>query len=170
MRETREVTKQKISYTGIFELKELHMLIKNWLKEEGFSNQVEASSTETVEETKRYVSSEMAFKKAYSDDVQHQIDIQMSIKNLTDVTVDIEEKKMDMNKGEMETLIIGKIIKDYKNRTQLQNPLIKTILDKFVTNQYSGEHEKLLKEQIIQLQHMLTTFLNMQERYFGLIN
>jgi len=170
MRETKEVTKQKITYTGIFDLKELYTLIKNWLKEEGFTNQVEAKSIEHVEENKRYIESQTEFKKAYSDDVQHTIGTIIKIEQLKDVTVDIENKKMEMNKGEIEINIEAKIIVDYKNRGNTQNPFLKTLLNKFITDQYQGEHEKILKEQIIQLQYILTTFLNMQERYFGIIN
>lgn len=162
------VDHMKISYEGLFEIKELYLLIDRFFMEKGFDRR-ELRNQEHVRPHGRYIDIELQPWKKITDYIRHIVKVNIKFMHIKDVTAEIDGHKRNMVKGKVLITLDGLLETDYEDRWEMKPFyfVIRTVFDKFIFKTYSIEAEELLEENVHQLHSAITGFLNMYRHYFG---
>lgn len=111
MSEKEEVVKEKIASSGIFDFSTVYSFMHSWLKERQHGVNEEKYS-EKISGNLRDIDIEWKVKKKLSDYFNAEYKIEFKVSGLTEVEVEIDGERKNMNKGKIEIKIGGKLVKD----------------------------------------------------------
>ena len=163
---------RKLTYSGIFDGKELYRLIKGQLGDIGYDNWVEKEHSEKHTKTHKQVEITYLPWIKISDYIQLQIRIDITYKNLKDITVDYKGKKLKTQEGDLELFFRGYLVTDYEGNWEKKESkysilksvsnyfFIRTIMDKFIFKTYYSKYEKLVNDQIKDVYNNVREYLN----------
>lgn len=126
------VIKEKIAHSGIWDFAALYSYAHSWFVEEGYGV-VEEKYSEKVSGNKKNIYIEWSCKKEISDYFNIEFKLKFFINGLSDVEVEIDGEKKEMNKGNVLIEIKGILTKDPKSKWDT-TPLYKFMRD--VYNKY----------------------------------
>lgn len=163
MSERRLIIDQlRLNYSGMFQFNELFKMIDNWLYENGY-DRWEKKNEEQVLETGRNIEVELRPWKKTSDYAKNDLRLRIFIKNMTDVEVDKEGKKVKMNKGDIQIIFDAFLETDYENRWE-SKPIyyfLRTLVDKYIFRIYTGKFTDKLAADTKDLHQRIKAFLNL---------
>lgn len=111
MAEKEKIIKEKADYLGIFDFKGFYSFAHKWLKNENYSV-VEEKYSEKVAGNSKDITIEWVASKRLSDYFKIEIKIKFDITDLTDVEIDIDNKKKKSHKGKVAVEITGTLVRD----------------------------------------------------------
>ncbi len=135
------VYKEKFTQVGYWDYIEVYNLLYNWLKDHGYllyENQYKEKLTSGGKE----VIILWEAKKKTTDYFLFQIELDWHILGMKDAEVEIDGKKTKTNKGELEIVFKGTVVKDYESRWEdkplhkfmrgfYENYIIRTTIDEY---------------------------------------
>ncbi len=157
-----------LAYEGLFDLHELYVLINQWLKDKGFDTR-EQRNQEHVRPSGKFIELELMPWKKITDYARHVIKINIKIRNLKEVVVEEDEKRVTLNKAAVKIVLDGYLDTDYEDRWE-SKPFyyfIRTLFDKFIYRTYSTQYEELLVENCLQIHSTIKAFLNLYQYEYG---
>ena len=160
----------RVKYEGLFSLFELYKLIDSWLREKAFDKR-EIRNQEHVKPDGKYVELVLMPWKKISDYARHVIRIELRAFKLRDVIVEMDNRKVNLNKARLDIIIDAYLDMDYENRWE-QKPVyffMKTLFDKYIYRTYSTQFEELLVENVTQLHTLIKSFLNLHRYEHGIM-
>lgn len=152
----------KLTYEGLFDATELYQVIDTWFREKGFDKR-DIRQREHVSKEGKYVEMELQPWKKITDYARHVIKIDMRMINLKEVEVDMNGRKMRLNKGRVSIIFDGYLDTDYEHRWENKPVLfvLRTIFDKWVYKGYMSRWEGELVDSVNQLHTTIKGFLNL---------
>jgi len=100
--------------------------------------------------------------KKYTDYYKSMIKMEMIVKNLREVEVEIEGKKKKMNKGRIEFKMTGYLVVDYESKwNKALQYFLRDIFDKFINRRITKKYHDMLIDDCNDLYNTLTSYLNM---------
>ncbi|HTZ42026.1 MAG TPA: hypothetical protein VMC07_02355 [Candidatus Omnitrophota bacterium] len=147
MPEKDDIYSSKIKKTGIFNFSDYYNFNHNWLVEElKYVDFQEDKYTEKLVGDAKNIEIEWTCKRKMTDYFQFQIKVKYRILGLTDIEVTKNGVKTKTNKGSVEVIVTGTLIKDYEGKFE-QNGVrkfLRSIYEKWVIPSRVTEYEDKL--------------------------
>ena len=113
MAEKSVIISTKVKYSGIGSFKDAYRFAHNWLKDEGYDI-AEDNYEEKVKGEAKNIEVSWSCEKKLSDYFKSSLSLKWRIREISDVEVEIDGKKKQMNKFSGLTLTVkGTLVKDY---------------------------------------------------------
>jgi hypothetical protein len=151
-----------VKYKGYFHLEELYKLIDHWTREKAYTKH-ELNNTEQVFKDGRFITLELEPYKKITDYAKYVIQIKMTAKEMKDVTVEKDGRRVALNDGTVELKLTGFLELDYEGRWE-KKPLfyfLRNVFDQFVFKTNTEVFEAGLVEEVNQIYSIVKGFLNL---------
>jgi hypothetical protein len=151
-----------LQYEGLFEIKELYLMIDKWLRQKGY-DKWEKRNHEHVLKDGRFIEFELEPWKKISDYAKIVISMYIHMLNIKEVTVKKDNVDVKMNQGRVRIRFIGFLVTDYTNKWEGQ-PLyyfLRAIFDKYVYRVTSDKFEGAVSDDVKHLYQNVKAFLNL---------
>ena len=109
------VEKDRISYEGLFSMKEVLSIINEWMSDKVY-NPLDKKHNESVKADGRTVEIEMSPYKKVTDYAKNVVWIRLIGSELKDVVIDVDGKKKRLNQGKLQIVFDGYLETDYEKR------------------------------------------------------
>ena len=141
MGQKKEVYKGKLTQVGYWKYEELYTMLFNWLKDHGYGVSEDLYKEKLSGGGKEVIIAWEA-SKGVTDYFKYKIMLDWHILGMKDAEVEIDGKKTKTNKGEVEIVFKGVIVKDYEKRWEdkpfykflrgiYENYIIRTTIDEY---------------------------------------
>lgn len=156
------IDNERISYKGLFNMKELYRLIDTYFHSKGYEKR-ETRNKEFVSPEGKYIELWLEPFKKLTDYAMLIIRLQILVENLREVVVEMGKQKKKMHKGEITIIIDGFLVTDYENRWEgrPEYVFIRTIFDKFIYRRHTQQFEGILIDDAEELKASIKSFLNL---------
>ncbi|MBS3110234.1 hypothetical protein J4227_06925 [Candidatus Woesearchaeota archaeon] len=154
----------KVEYNGLFDATELYKLIDYYFRERAYTKH-ELRNYEHVYTSGKQVEVHMEPYRKITDYAKYVIKVLITMKHLKEVTVEIDKKKVKLNKGEVEVEFDGYLELDYEHRWE-KKPMfyfLRAIFDQYVYKIHTERYEQGLAQEVHDLRSQVRKFLNMQK-------
>jgi len=160
MAQKKEVYKEVLKQTGYWKYSEVYELASSWLKSNSY-NLKENLYNEKLSSNGKEVIIKWTAEKKVTDYFKFQILIDWHILGMKDAEVEVDGKKVNTNKGEVEIKFKANIIKDYEKRWE-DKPLwkfLRGIYEKYIIRETVDEFEDDLENETKEIIQDLKAFL-----------
>jgi hypothetical protein len=149
MAQKKEVYKEKLKQTGYWKYKEVYDLAYTLIKDLGYGI-TEDLYNEKLSSSGKEVMIEWTANKKVTDYFKFQIKVNWHILGMKDAEVEIDGKKVSTNKGEIEMVLKGNIIKDYEKRWEDKPSwkFLRGIYERYIIRETIDEYEDDLKNEV----------------------
>jgi hypothetical protein len=165
MAEKKQVIKEKVEHSGLFDFAGFYKFIHSWLTDENY-DVTEDEYKETVSGNSRNIGIKWSATKGISDYFRHEVKLEFKISDLTDVEVEIEGKKKKMNKGKIALEIKGTLVRDPESKWDA-TPFYRFIRDaynKYVIPARTESNENKIIGDIIKIKEEIKSYLELTAR------
>ncbi len=156
--------KTKVKHKGVFDFKGTYKMVYEWLIHEGYDiNEKTYKETVGAGGAKEIEIDWTAFRKV-SDYFRFVIEIKFQILGMTDVDVEIDGVKQNMNKGQFEFHVQGILEKDYEGRWENNAffKFLRTLYDRYLIPSRLEKYEGKLIGEVDEVVAQVKAFLNLQ--------
>ncbi len=166
MVEKDRVIKEKVKHSGLGNFKDLYKFAREWLENEGFSL-TEEEYGEKLAGNAKDIEFKWTAARKMTDYFKMVLNLKWRIIAMTDVEVEVDGKKINMNKfGEIYIEIAGTLEKDYSSKwegTSMQK-FFKEIYHKYVIPARTEQKEDQVKGVVQQFKEEMKAFLELTGR------
>jgi hypothetical protein len=163
MAERKKVVDERIlSYSGIFNGKELYQLIREYVADRGYDDHVERAHTEKKVGDSHQVEMDFMPKYKVSDYVELHMNLYITYMNMKKTTVEYKGKKHKLDEGEVRISFTGHILSDYWERWESKSHyfFIRVIMENFIFKFIYDRDVKHIKKDIDDLYNYIRQYLN----------
>jgi len=148
-------------FSGIFNYSELYRILDVWFRDKFFDKFEKRNEEFQNPDGSRQLEIELTPWKKYTDYYKAIIKIEMLVKNMKNVEIEKDGKKIMMQKGDIQFKMNGYLVSDYENRwnTNLQY-FFRDIFDKFIYRRVTKKYIDLLIDDCNEIYNTLTSYLN----------
>ena len=163
MGDRRILTEEEVTYEGLFEAKELYRIMDDFFDTKGY-DKAEPAHREQITEKGKDIHLEYTPHKKVSDYFEIFIEIEIDMRDLTDVETEIDGKRKHLKKGEINIGIKTILESDYEGRWE-QNAFYymwRTIIDKFFYKKQTQDFQEIALKDTRDIKERLGSYLNLQ--------
>ncbi|MBD3310504.1 hypothetical protein GF351_04750 [Candidatus Woesearchaeota archaeon] len=162
------VDKMRITYEGLFDVKEFYKFIDVWFREKGYDKK-DVKNIEKVTPEGKYIELELEPWKKITDYAKNVIKLRIFMTDIKEVEVEQDNKKVKLNQGKVHMVFDAFLETDYENRWEMKPTFffIKTIFDRFFYKPYTSGYQANVLNDVNQLAANVKAFLNLY-RYSGI--
>ena len=160
MAQKKEVYKGKLKQTGYWKYSEIYDMTFNWLKDQGYLLKEDLYNEKLQSNGKEVIIKWTAIRKV-TDYFMFEIKLDWHILGMNDAEVEIDGKKVKTNKGEVEIVFKGNIIKDYEKRWE-DKPIwkfLRGVYERYVIRETVDEYEDDLEDEVKEMISDVKAFL-----------
>jgi len=138
---------QTIKYSGLFSVTKIHVFIMKWFDNLGY-DMVEELTSEQILENGKQIDYEYKPYKKFTDFAKSVIWVNVGMKNIQEVTVEIDGIKKKMNKGDLTFKVTGFVETDYENKWETKPfyYFLKVVFEKFAFGGHRYFYEEHVSE------------------------
>jgi hypothetical protein len=165
MAEKEQIIKEELSHSGLFDFKGLYSFMHSWLVEDG--NDVdEEKYSEKVSGNSKDIDIEWKVAKKVSDYFRNEYKIAFEIKKLTDVEVEIDGQKKNMNKGDLKIKFSGTLVMDYDSKWETSpfSRFTRDIYNKYVIPARVSAAKTRVTETVVRCKETAKSYLSLTAR------
>jgi len=157
------ITDRKISYEGIFSIREVCSAVDTFFSKRGYARTVK-SQTETVKPKGKFIMLKLGFTRTINDYAQYQIDIGFQFENITVVEIVKDGHKTKMNKGMARIGVDSWVVTDYEKSWEIRPTLyfLRTLANKFFFKNLHDTWVADVKKDVGDLVEEIQSTLNLQ--------
>jgi hypothetical protein len=163
MAQKKQVYKEKFKHTGYWKYKEVYDMMYDWFKERDYKLKENLYNEKILTNGKEVITKWEAEKKI-TDYFKFQIKADWHILGMKDVEIEVDGKKVKTNKGEVEIIFAGNLIKDYEKRWE-DKPFwkfLRGVYEKYVVRETVDELEDELEDRVKEVIYDLKAFLKLE--------
>ncbi len=152
MAQKKLVYQEKFTQVGYWDYSEVYGMLYNWIKDKGYDLS-EKQYKEKLSGGGKEIVIKWEAKKSVTDYFLYKIELDWHILGMKDAEVEIGGKKAKTNKGELEIVFKGTIVKDYEKRWE-DGPfykILRGIYENYIIRTTIGEYEDDLKDDVKEL-------------------
>ncbi|HDL02263.1 MAG TPA: hypothetical protein ENH20_00330 [Candidatus Pacearchaeota archaeon] len=160
MAQKKIVYKEKLTQVGYWNYTDVYNMLFGWLKDHGYKLK-ETQYKEKLSSGGKEIIIKWEAAKKVTDYFQYKIELDWHILTMKDAEVEIDGKKEKTNKGELEIVFKGIIIKDYEKRWE-DKPFYKFlrgVYEEYIIRKSIEEYEDDIEDQTKELITDLKAFL-----------
>jgi hypothetical protein len=124
------ILKEKVEHEGLFDFKGLYRYAHSWFRDEGYGGVNEEKYSEKIDGNEKEIEIEWKAEKGLSDYFKLEMKLKFKISKMSDVEVQINGDKKEMNKGKVEIEIKGTLIRDPDNKWEV-GPMYRFLRDTY---------------------------------------
>lgn len=153
-----------VSYEGYFHCNDLNHLIRRFTRERGYDPK-DVMHEVKVKEDGRYIVLDLRPSKAISDYVKFAIQTKISMNKVTDAEIDLDGKKVKINRGSVKVVINGFMFTDYEGdwQSSARAVFFKILFDKFIYKRHVDDFKGILAKDCNLLRNEISSFLNLHK-------
>ena len=153
---------RKISYTGLFDGKEIYQMIREKMADKGYDDWIVKKHTEKRGKNGKQVEIKYLPTSTVNDYTKIQVKIEILYKDLKRTSVKYKGKKIDLDEGSLEIVFSGFLLTDIWGRWDSSADLffLRTIMDKFIFWRQTAKYESMVKDHIEELYNYIRKYLN----------
>jgi len=158
-----QIIEETMEHAGIFDFAAFYSFAHSWFKEERYGV-TEEKYSEKVSGDARNINIKWLSSKDFDDYFKIEIEILFSIKDLTDVQVEIDGEKRKMNKGTIALKIRGTLTKDYESKWD-PSPVtrfLRDVYNKYVIPQKVNDMKSMVQQEVTVFKDELKAFLELE--------
>lgn len=162
MADKREIIKEKLDHSGIFNFSDFYSYAFSWLKELKYII-TEDKYNETLDGNKRNIYLEWTAIKDLSDYFKIELKLKFNVRGLTDVEIEIDDEKKKSNKGSISVELKGTLIKDPEGKWE-KTPswrFLRDFYNKYIIPSRINDMEGMVAGNIINLKDDMKAFLEL---------
>ncbi len=165
MSEKDQVSKEKLEHTGIFDFKAMYSYAHRWFAEQGYGVTEEKYSEKSKGDSRDLII-EWKVTKDLSDYFRFEYKIKFEIEGLSDVEVEIDGQRKQMNKGKVVVEITSTLVmdKDAKWETTPFSRFMRDIYNKYIVPSRVEAMRQLLLSKGNGFKDDLKSFMNLAAR------
>ncbi|RME77810.1 hypothetical protein D6774_03235 [Candidatus Woesearchaeota archaeon] len=162
MSETRELGSVNLTYEGIFDFKELYRLVDDFARTKNYGKN-EKVNKEIVHEDGKDIQIVLEIQKEQTDYVAKKLKIVFDAKNVKDVEVNLDGKKLKMHKGTLFFSIKGYLITDWEGKWEATpwQFFIRAVYDKWIYKKETQDFAAEVKADMNFLRDQVRAYLNL---------
>ena len=156
------VDKERISYEGLFLVKDLIKLFYEWCSNKGYVP-IESKHSEVTKDDGKYVEIDFDPFKKVTDFSKNVFKIKLLCSNVTDIIMEQEGQKKKLNQGKIQLVFTGWLETDYEHRWETK-PIfyvIRTFFEKYVYGRFVAGYHTAIKKDLKELQDSYKAYLNL---------
>jgi len=160
MAQKKQIYKEKLTQVGYWNYTEVYNMLFNWLKDQGYSLE-ETSYKEKLSGGGKEIMIAWEAGKKVTDYFKYKITLDWHILGMKDAEVEIDGKKVKTNKGELEIVFKGSIIKDYVKRWEdgVIHKFLRGIYEEYIIRKTIDEYEGGIEDETKDIITDLKAFL-----------
>ena len=160
MPQKKLIYKEKLTQVGYWGYEDVYNMLFNWIKDHGYNLQ-EYNYKEKLSSGGKEIIIGWEAKKPITDYFLYKIELDWHILTMKDAEVEIEGKKTKTNKGELEIVFKGSIVKDYEKRWEDKpvHKFLRGLYENYIIRTTIDEYEDDLEDQTKELISDLKAFL-----------
>ena len=160
------VDKERITYEGLFSVKEVMDIILSWLSDKGYLP-IDKHHKESVKPEGKFIEFESWPYKKVTDYAKNIIVIRLICTELKDVAIDVEGKKKKLNQGKLQIVFDAYLETDYEARWETKPVfyVIRLMFEKYVYTPFLSGFERNLKNDVYHLKSQIKGYLNLFQYY-----
>ncbi len=160
MAQKKLIYKEKLTQVGYWNYEDVYGMLFGWIKDHGYSL-TENQYKEKLSANGKEIIISWKAQKAVTDYFQYKLELDWHILGMKDAEVEIDGKKTKTNKGELEIVFKGSIIKDYEKRWEDKpiHKFLRGIYEKYIIRTTIDEYEGSLEDETKELITDLKAFL-----------
>lgn len=149
MTQKKDVYKAMVKQVGYWNYKGLYDMTFNWLRDHDYKVQ-ENKYEEKLAANGKEIIIQWVAKKKVTDYFMYHIQLDWHILGMTDAEVEIDGKKVKVNKGEVKIVFKGTIIKDYESRWEDKAfwKFLRSIYEAYIIRDAIDEYEDDLEDDV----------------------
>jgi hypothetical protein len=151
-----------LQYEGLFELRELYMMVDKWLRQKGY-DKFEKRNHEHVLKEGKYIEIELEPWKKITDYAKIVINLYFHCYNVKEVIVKKDGQDVKMNQGKIKIKFVGFLVTDYEDKWE-GKPIfyfLRAVMDKWIYRVNSEQYESAVAEDVKHLYQNVKAFLNL---------
>lgn len=165
MAQKDQIIREKMSHSGVFSFGTFYGFMHGWLKEEGYGV-TEEKYGEKIGGDSRDISAEWKATKDLTEYFRIELKIKMEVKGLTDVEVEIDGQKKQMQRGSVELDMQGFLIRDPSSEWDKKPGLrfLRDVYNKYIIPKRFEDMKEMTDKVIKDLKEELKAFLELSGR------
>jgi len=154
-----------LEYSGPFELREFYLLIDHFIKNHHYDKK-EVKHYEKRTEEERYIELVLEPFKTISEFMKLAFELEIFIRNLKDIKVDVGEEKKTIQQGDVTIRFRAWVHKDYGELWERRPFLFfwRTLADKFIYRMHLAKFTDEVAGDVRLLRTSIKSFLNLYQR------
>ena len=151
-----------LQYEGLFEMRELYMMIDKWLRQKGY-DKFEKRNYEHVLKEGKFIEMELEPWKKITDYIKIVINMYVHAFNVKEVIVKKDNLDVKMNQGLIKIRFIGYLVTDYEHKWEGKPVFyfLRAVIDKYVYRVSADKYEGAVAEDVKHLYQNVKAFLNL---------
>ena len=165
MAEKEYLIKEKFDHSGIFDFKGFYSYAYSWFQDEGYGV-IEDKYSEKVSGNSRDIKVDWSTSRKLSDYFQIEMRIKFEVSGLTDVEVEIDNQRKQMNKGKISVEVKALLNKDPESKWDA-NPVtrfLRDLYDKYVIPKRVYDMRNTVIEDVTSFKEELKAYLEVMGR------
>lgn len=166
MVEVDKVYESKVTYTGVFNFKDLYNFIYRWMNDNRYPFVVEKTYNEKIKPEGKEIEIVWECRKKVSDYFRFYLKLNWLVRGLTNVEAQQGDIKISTNKGMFEVRITGYLEKDYEHRWEITGvaKFLRGIYDRYIIKSRVESYEQKILEEVDELVAQAKSYLEMEGR------
>ena len=162
MAEREVVLKEKVGYEGLFSVKELVRLAKDWASRKGY-DAIEKKHYESVLAEGKKIDLELELSKRLTDYAKAVINLRYAFSDVTERVVERADKKETLNHGKVDLEFEGVLETDWEKRWEVKPTfyVLRKLFESYVYSPVINEFKKTIKEDLRYVKENSRAFLNL---------
>ena len=165
MAQKKQIYKETLRQTGYWKYKDVYDMLFRWLKDHQYKIREDMYNEKLHGEAKEIII-KWTNEKKITDYFKFQIILDWHILGMEDAVVEVDGKKKNTNKGEIEVVFKANIIKDYEKRWE-DKPIwkfLRAVYEKYVIRETVDEFEDDIRNDVMEMISDLKAFLRIPGR------
>ena len=161
----KKLIKERLSYSGLFDLAGIYGYAYSWLDEEDFGVS-EEKYNEKVSGNTRDIYIEWKAIKEVSDYFNIEYKMEFTISGLSEVEVEIDGERKKMNKGKFELVIKGTLVQDPRSKWDVSPAyrMFRDVYSKYIIPGRVNDAEDQVRDKASDLREALKVFFDITAR------
>lgn len=156
------VDKQKMTYEGIFIVKDLYELIDNYLERNGYQKR-DLNSSEVVKKEGRFIVMKFEPWKQLSDYAKSVFKVNMRLDEVRDLEIEKEGTKMHANQGKVTLIFDAYLENDFEHKWENKPGFffVRVLFDKYIFKPFTTNYQSIVMRDFTKFINELRAFLNL---------
>jgi len=170
MAQKDQLIKEKLNYSGFFNFKGAYSFAHSWLYDEKFDI-VEDKYSEKVSGNARDINFTWRVSKRLSEYFKTEYEMKFTIKNLTEVEVEIDGERKKMNKGDIEVETKASLVKDPDSKWEGSPFLafLRDVYNTYVIPSRIFNMENIVTSNVMKFNEQMKAYLELSGRRGGTV-
>lgn len=162
MVEKNRVIQKQFAYQGLFVYRELFRLLDFWMRDKFYDKKEKGNAEYRYPDSTKQISILFEPWKKVTDYYKIGLRIEVLVKGMREVEVELDGKKQRLNQGLIEVTLTGFLVHDYENRMEKRATLLflRDLFGRYTYAHVTKKYTEMVVDDLTDLENTLRSYLN----------